>query len=216
MAQKNSRLQAKSINVDIQSATRCPITNCLSTESRTDNELMWDSAIYLRLLRDELPKLLENLPLQLRLNMRFQHDGAPPHRARRVQQYLNYVYPDKWIGINVPIEWPPKSPDLTPLDFCIWGTLKNEVYKTPTSNLEHLKDKIRSACENISRYMLIKASMRERKVHLTAPQIKPRKRFCDNFFHSLDIVPRQLWDTLYNNYDVCGYRYKSGKGHKDK
>ncbi|KAJ8943684.1 hypothetical protein NQ318_015173, partial [Aromia moschata] len=71
--------------------------------------------------------------------MRFQHDGAPPHRAR---------------------QWPPKLPDLTPLDFFL-KTLKNEVYKTPTRNLEHLKDKIRSACENISRDMLIKASMRE-------------------------------------------------------
>lgn len=120
-----------------------------------------DTNSYLRFLRDELPQLLENVPLQLRLNMWFQHDGAPPHKARRVQQYLNDVYPDKWIGINGPIEWPPKSPDLTPLDFFLWGTLKNEVYKTPTRNLEHLKDKIRSACENISRDMLIKASTRE-------------------------------------------------------
>ncbi|KAJ8978454.1 hypothetical protein NQ317_011054 [Molorchus minor] len=70
------------------------------------------------------PVLLENVPLQLRANMCFQHDGAPPHKARIVQQYLNETYGENWIGINGPIQWTPKSPDLTPLDFFLWGTLK--------------------------------------------------------------------------------------------
>jgi hypothetical protein len=27
--------------------------------------------------------------------------------------------------------WPPRSPDLTPLDFFLWGTLKERIYQTP-------------------------------------------------------------------------------------
>ena len=36
-------------------------------------------AIYANFLRDELPALLENVPLQTRLQMYYQHDAAPPH-----------------------------------------------------------------------------------------------------------------------------------------
>nr|CAI5833004.1 unnamed protein product [Callosobruchus analis] len=35
----------------------------------------------------------------------------------------------QWIGRRGPIEFPPRSPDLTPLDFFLWGTVKDEVYK---------------------------------------------------------------------------------------
>jgi hypothetical protein len=27
------------------------------------------------------------------------------------------------------VQWPPRSPDLTPLDFCLWGWIKRELYK---------------------------------------------------------------------------------------
>lgn len=116
---------------------------------------------YLQFLQEELPPLLAHVPLQLRLNMWLQHDGAPPHKARRVTEYLHNTFANRWIGINGPIEWAPKSPDLTPLDYFLWGTLKNQVYKTPTRNLDHLKEKIRDACENLSREMLFKAATRE-------------------------------------------------------
>lgn len=80
-------------------------------------ERVLDSIAYLRFLQEELPALLEDVPLQLRINLCFQHDGAPPHRALIVQEYLNDTFPDRWIGLNGPISWPGKSPDLTPLDF---------------------------------------------------------------------------------------------------
>ncbi|KAJ8943679.1 hypothetical protein NQ318_015167 [Aromia moschata] len=45
--------------------------------------------------------------------MYFMHDGAPPHFARIVREYLNEQFPGRWIGINdAPISWPPRSPDL--------------------------------------------------------------------------------------------------------
>ena len=38
--------------------------------------------------------------------------------------------------------WPPRSPDLTPLDFFFWGFVKCKVYKGPLP-VDGLKDRIR-------------------------------------------------------------------------
>ena len=53
-------------------------------------------------------------------------------------QYLNVTFPERWIGRNGPVSWPPRSPDLTPLDFCLWGWLKDEVYKEKANTREEL------------------------------------------------------------------------------
>ena len=53
----------------------------------------------------------------------FQQDSAPAHRANTTQQWLTTNCPD-FIGFK---EWPPLSLDLDPLDFSIWGTLKEIV-----------------------------------------------------------------------------------------
>ena len=35
------------------------------------------------------------------------------------------LYPNRWFGRGGPISWPARSPDMTPLDFYLWGHLKN-------------------------------------------------------------------------------------------
>ena len=82
---------------------------------------------YLNFLQNELPKQLENVPLVTRNAMDFQHDGAASHYTRHVMQHLNDTFPNRWIGRGSTINWPPRSPDLTPLDFCLWGWMKREV-----------------------------------------------------------------------------------------
>ena len=54
----------------------------------------------------------------------FQHDGAPAHAAHEIVNLLNQIFPNKWIGSNGPVEWAPRSPDLTPLDFFPTGLPK--------------------------------------------------------------------------------------------
>ncbi|XP_063971908.1 uncharacterized protein LOC135159795 [Diachasmimorpha longicaudata] len=54
-------------------------------------------------------------------------DGAPPHYHRDVRAYLDQNLSGQWIGRRGPIEFPARSPDLTPLDFFLWGTVKDEV-----------------------------------------------------------------------------------------
>jgi hypothetical protein len=85
-----------------------------------------------------LPDVLDDVPLQLQVGVRFMHDGAPPHFSRIARQYLNDHFPGKWIGHKGPVAWPARSPDLNPIDFELWGHVKNEVYSTPLINVDEL------------------------------------------------------------------------------
>lgn len=86
----------------------------------------------------------------------FQQDGAPPHYALPVRRYLNEIFPNRWIGRRGAVEWPARSPDLTPLDFFLWGYLKNKVYVTKPTNIEDLKESIRHETSLILPEMLEK------------------------------------------------------------
>ncbi|KZC13164.1 hypothetical protein WN55_05867 [Dufourea novaeangliae] len=79
-----------------------------------------------------------------------QHDGCPAHYARRVRDALNELYPNKWIGRGGLISWPPRSPDVTPLDCFLWGALKNAVYQEVNATSENMKQQIIAACARIS------------------------------------------------------------------
>jgi hypothetical protein len=36
-----------------------------------------------------------------------------------------------WFGRGGKIAWPPRSPDLTPLDFSVWGYIKEKGFVPP-------------------------------------------------------------------------------------
>lgn len=76
----------------------------------------------------------------------FQQDGAPAHYSRLVRLYLNLVFPNRWIGRLGPMLWPPRSPDLTPLDFFLWGYLKDKVFRTDPADLQEMRDRIAENC----------------------------------------------------------------------
>lgn len=88
------------------------------------------------------------------LTMWFQQDGAPPHYALAVRQYLNEIFPNRWIGRRGPIEWPARSPDLTPLDYFLWGYLKSKVYFNRPPNIEALKNRIRDEIRQIPPFFI--------------------------------------------------------------
>jgi hypothetical protein len=85
-------------------------------------------------------------------NERFylQHDGAPPHYHRDVRAYLDEILPGQWIGRRGAVEFPPRSPDLTPLNFHLWGTLKNVVYHRKPATLVALREEIEMSCAAIT------------------------------------------------------------------
>lgn len=113
---------------------------------------------YLDLLENHLPILLEDVPLNIRRRMWFQHDGAPAHYSRLVRTHLNRNFANKWIGRGGTVRWPPRSPDLTKLDFFLWGYLKNLVYQEPVTTKEDMMRRIRNAFHTVNRNMLMNVS----------------------------------------------------------
>lgn len=105
---------------------------------------------YLLFLRENLPALLADDNLQIPEQMWYQNDGCPAHYALRVRQHLDEEYPGRWIGRLGPILWPPRSPDLNPLDFFYWGYLKETVYKNPIRTIEELRQRIAEAAQYIN------------------------------------------------------------------
>lgn len=69
----------------------------------------------------------------------FQQDGAQPHYTLAVRQFLDSHFPQRWLGRRGPIEWPARSPDLTPPDFWLWGSIKEQVYGRRPQTLTHLR-----------------------------------------------------------------------------
>jgi hypothetical protein len=43
--------------------------------------------------------------------------------------------PERWIGRRSAIDYQPRSPDLTPLDFYLWGTLEDKIYRQKPATL---------------------------------------------------------------------------------
>ena len=44
--------------------------------------------------------------------------------------------------------WPPNSPDLNPVDYSVWGILQKKVYKTRVTDLNELKQRLRTEWGN--------------------------------------------------------------------
>jgi len=57
-----------------------------------------------------------------------------------VRPFLDEAFQQRWLGRCGPYVWQARSPDLTPLDFFVWGYLKNEVYKRKPETIQQLKD----------------------------------------------------------------------------
>ena len=106
--------------------------------------------VYLDLLTEYVaPQLIEFQPTII-----FQQHGAPPHWGLHVCEFLNETFPNRWIGRDGPIPWSPRSPDITPLDFFLWGYLKDIVYKTKVWDIDDLKQRIPNAMTTIDEAML--------------------------------------------------------------
>lgn len=115
---------------------------------------------YLEFLQNSLPELMEDVPLAERPRIWFQQDGAPPHNSRIVTNYLNNTFEERWMGTTGPVRWPARSPDLTPLDFFLWGYLKQLVYDTQPTSLEDLTQRIIQACNTVTPEMIKSACTR--------------------------------------------------------
>lgn len=92
------------------------------------------SETYVQILRQHIEPLVDDLPLEERRIVFYQHDGAPPHNAAIARDFLATNFGNNWIANQGPSRWPPRSPDLTPMDFYLWGRLKDIIYKLPKNS----------------------------------------------------------------------------------
>ncbi|GFU40442.1 DUF4817 domain-containing protein [Trichonephila clavipes] len=51
----------------------------------------------------------------------FKQDGATCHTARATIDLLKDMFGDRLISRFGPVNWPPRSCDLTPLDYSLWS-----------------------------------------------------------------------------------------------
>ncbi|GFW59254.1 putative transposable element [Trichonephila clavipes] len=86
----------------------------------------------------------------------FQQDGATCHTARATIDLLKDTFGDRLISRFGPVNWPPRSCDLTPLDYFLWGYVKTLVYVDKPQTLDHLEDNIRRVIADIRPQMLEK------------------------------------------------------------
>ncbi|GFX11869.1 transposase [Trichonephila clavipes] len=86
----------------------------------------------------------------------FQQDGATCHTARATIDLLKDTFGGRLISRFGPVNWPPRSCDLTPLDYFLWGYVKSLVYADKPQTLDHLEDNIRRVIADIRPQMLEK------------------------------------------------------------
>ncbi|GFV32630.1 transposable element Tc3 transposase [Trichonephila clavipes] len=76
--------------------------------------------------------------------------------ARATIDLLKDTFGDRLISRFGPVNWPPRSCDLTPLDYFLWGYLKSLVYVDKPRTLDYLEDNICRVIDDIRPQMLEK------------------------------------------------------------
>jgi hypothetical protein len=108
-----------------------------------------NSARYLNVLKRKFVPALRRKGADFN-SIWFQQDGATPHTSGEVISWLEKTFGTHFISYRTDNVWPPHSPDLSPLDFFLWGYLKDRVYSPAPTSLEELKVTIRREIRNIS------------------------------------------------------------------
>ena len=67
---------------------------------------------------------------------------------------MDATFSNRWTGRDGPTPWPPRSPDITPLDFFLWGYVKDKVFSIPVPDITNLKARITDAFPPITEEML--------------------------------------------------------------
>ena len=84
----------------------------------------------------------------------FQQDGAPSHTSKKTQKWCQDHFPGFW-SKEV---WPPSSPDLNPMDFCVWSLLEADACASSHVSVGALKSSLEKAWAKIPQETLRKAA----------------------------------------------------------
>lgn len=73
----------------------------------------------------------------------------PPHYANFVRDLFNEQFPNRWIGRRGSVEWPARSPGLTPMDLFFWGVVNDSVFEKKPTTVNEMMNLVREACDAI-------------------------------------------------------------------
>ncbi|KAK9875874.1 hypothetical protein WA026_009661 [Henosepilachna vigintioctopunctata] len=90
--------------------------------------------------------------------MWFHQDGATCHAAPETMDILKDEFREQLISRNGPVNWPPRSCDLTSLDYFLWCYVKLLVYVDKPNTIEALQYNIKRVIRGIQAEMLEKVT----------------------------------------------------------
>ncbi|XP_018375528.1 PREDICTED: uncharacterized protein LOC108769183 [Trachymyrmex cornetzi] len=79
----------------------------------------------------------------------FQQDGATCHTSRLTIDLLRTKFNNRIISRSGDVNWPARSCDLTPLDFFLWGAVKDRCYADNPETIPALKNNITTVLSEI-------------------------------------------------------------------
>ena len=83
---------------------------------------------------------------------------ATCHTANKRINLLEETFGEHIVSRRGPVAWPPRSCDLTPLDYFLWGSVKSLVYTDNPDTIDALEENIRRVIADIRLQMLPKWS----------------------------------------------------------
>ena len=87
-------------------------------------------------------------------NIWFQQNGETCHTPEATLDVLLQVFEDRIISRITDVVWPPRSCDLTLLDYYLWGAVNDKCYVDKPETIDALKDNIREAIGEIQLHII--------------------------------------------------------------
>ncbi|GBP23624.1 hypothetical protein EVAR_80241_1 [Eumeta japonica] len=96
---------------------------------------------YVTMIENCFTPKFQNFP-GFKIRTWFEQDSTTTHAFNTAMPVFRQRFPNKLISRRGDIPWPPRSPDLSPMDFFLWGYLKTKVYETNPPSFDELKENI--------------------------------------------------------------------------
>ena len=120
-------------------------TSLLRTKTPTTSDCVVNGERYRAMLNEFLFQKIEEDDMDIW----FQQDGASFHTANVTIDLLCTVFENRIISRNSDVIFPPRSCDLTPLNYFLWGAVKDKCYANHPETIEALKYEIEVAIHGI-------------------------------------------------------------------
>ena len=123
-----------------------PLNKPFFFENEQEEAIMVNGDRYRAMLNEFLFTKIEEEDIG---NTWFQQDSSKCHTAEATLDVLRPFFEDCIISRRADVVWPPRSCDLTPLSYYLWGAVKDKCYADKLETIDALKDNIREAIGEI-------------------------------------------------------------------